>query len=202
MIAAIWLVAERPSVIFVYGKFTTELKCGESPYIGLSITLGYNFLLLVITTYFAFRTRNVPQNFNEAKFISFTMYTLCVLWLAFIPIYFATTSVLGTIYQTGSLMLVIILNAFVTLCILFLPKLHLLFFVKGSDGQFETRSTPAVASLNTLSLPRVSSSQQAQQPSPSNSLLLSTSGKGKGEDETELNGVAVVACADASTQTE
>ena len=110
------------------------MKCGESPRIGLSITLGYNFLLLLVTLYFAFRTRNVPQNFNEAKFINFTIYTLCILWLAFIPTYFATAS-LGTIYQTGSLVLAIILNATVTLCILFLPKIFYLLFTKQTESQ-------------------------------------------------------------------
>ena len=32
----------------------------------------------------------VPENFNEAKFIGFTMYTTCIIWLAFVPIYFGT----------------------------------------------------------------------------------------------------------------
>ena len=141
VIASVWLAAEVPSVTYVYNRFSTELKCGESSYIGLSITLSYNFLLLVVTTYFAFRTRKVPQNFNEAKFISFTMYTLCVLWLAFIPTYFATTSVLGTVYETGSLMLAIILNATITLCILFLPKVYGLFFTKSDSPNSKTLGT-------------------------------------------------------------
>ena len=32
----------------------------------------------------------VPENFNEAKFIGFTMYTTCIIWMAFVPIYFGT----------------------------------------------------------------------------------------------------------------
>lgn len=152
VIASVWLVAERPDVVYVYYTSTTELKCSESPFIGLSITLAYNCLLLVITTYFAYRTRNVPQNFNETMFISFTMYTLCILWLAFIPVYFATTTLLGTIYETGSLMLVIILNASVTLCILFLPKIYYLFFAKKSDNIITSKSTP-LAMLAVLPTP-------------------------------------------------
>ena len=135
VIALIWLVIERPSITHVFYQFSTELKCGESPHIGLSITLGYNFLLLLVTLYFAFRTRKVPQKFNETKFINFTVYTLCILWFAFIPTYFATTARLGTIYQTGSLVLAIILNATVTLCILFLPKIFYLLFTKQTESQ-------------------------------------------------------------------
>ena len=127
IIASVWLIIDKPSITFSYTDFSTELKCGESTQIGLFISLGYNFVLLVITTYFAVRTRNVPQNFNEAKFISFTMYALCVLWLAFIPVYIAAAATLGVIYQTGSLVLAIILNASVTLCFLFAPKIYFLF---------------------------------------------------------------------------
>lgn len=50
----------------------------------------YNMLLISVCTYYAIKTRKVPENFNEAKFIGFTMYTTCIIWLAFIPIYFGT----------------------------------------------------------------------------------------------------------------
>ena len=126
VIAIVWLTIERPSAMYVYSKSRIELICGESPIIGQLITLGYNFLLLLITIYFAFRARKVPQNFNEARFINLTVYSLFILWLAFILTYYATAS-LGTIYQTGSLMIAIILNATVTLCSLFVPKVYFLY---------------------------------------------------------------------------
>ena len=126
VIAIVWLTIERPSAMYVYSKSRIELICGESPIVGQLITLGYNFLLLLITIYFAFRARKVPQNFNEARFINLTVYSLFILWLAFILTYYATAS-LGTIYQTGSLMIAIILNATVTLCSLFVPKVYFLY---------------------------------------------------------------------------
>ena len=137
VIASVWLIIERPSIIHIFNKYSTELKCGESPHSGLPVTLAYNFILLLITIYFAFRTRKVPQNFNEAKFINLTVYSLCILWLAFIPTYYAT-AILGTIYQTGSLVIVITLNATMTLCILFLPKVYYLFFRKHTKCQSDT----------------------------------------------------------------
>jgi hypothetical protein len=39
--------------------------------------------------------RNVPENFNEAKFIGFAMYCTCVIWIAFVPIYFGSESKVG-----------------------------------------------------------------------------------------------------------
>jgi ABC-type branched-subunit amino acid transport system substrate-binding protein len=158
VIAVIWLIAEVPSVTFRYSDFSTELICGESTLVELAISLVYSFLLLLATTYYGFRTRNVPQNFNEAKFISFTMYALCILWVAFIPIYFAATARLGVVYQTGSLMLAIILNATITLCCLFVPKIYYLFSTVRKDrtsgitnaSQFETISMQQ-QNLNNLS---------------------------------------------------
>ena len=127
LIAIVWLIVERPSVTFVYSDFTTELRCGESPIIGISVSLGYNFLLLLISTGFAFRTRKIPQNFNEAKFINVTLYSLCIIWLAFIPTYFVSTARLGTTFQTGSLMLSISLSASTTLIVLFMTKIYILY---------------------------------------------------------------------------
>lgn len=50
----------------------------------------YNMILITICTVYAIKTRKIPENFNESKFIGFTMYTTCIIWLAFIPIYFGT----------------------------------------------------------------------------------------------------------------
>ena len=37
-----------------------------------------------------FPPRNVPENFNEAKFIGFSCYTTCVIWLSYLPIWFGS----------------------------------------------------------------------------------------------------------------
>lgn len=124
-IAVVWLAVEHPSTDIAYASRSAELRCGESPVIGLSVSLGYNFLLLILSTYFAFRARKVPENFNEAKYINVTLYTLCIVWIAFIPTYF-TTAKLGAVFQTSSLTISIILSATTTLACLFVPRIILL----------------------------------------------------------------------------
>lgn len=54
------------------------------------IAFTYPILLVIICTIYAVLTRKIPEAFNESKFIGFSMYTTCVIWLAFIPIYFST----------------------------------------------------------------------------------------------------------------
>jgi hypothetical protein len=67
------------------------LACNTTP-LGVVAPLAFDFLLIALCTLYAFKTRNVPENFNEAKFIGFAMYTTCVIWIAFVPIYFGSDS--------------------------------------------------------------------------------------------------------------
>ena len=151
VIAVVWLVVERPSIAYVYGDFTTELICGESPLVGFSVSLGYNLILLLITTYYAFRTRNIHQNFNEAKFINYTMIALCFIWLCFIPTYFATAS-LGVVFQTVSLVAAIASSAFVTLSILFVPKIYFLYReIRKESSHSESHGSYPRDRLNSIS---------------------------------------------------
>ena len=126
VIATIWLAVEPPSSKIIYKARTAELRCGESPLIGLAVSLGYNLILLVLSTYFAFLARKVPENFNEAKYINITLYTICIIWLAFIPTYIGTVE-LGAVYQTSSLTVAIVLSATSTLACIFMPKVIMLF---------------------------------------------------------------------------
>ncbi|KAK6305861.1 hypothetical protein J4Q44_G00246410 [Coregonus suidteri] len=65
-------------------------------------------------------TRNVPANFNEAKYIAFTMYTTCIIWLAFVPIYF------GSNYKIITMCFSVSLSATVALCCMFAPKVYIM----------------------------------------------------------------------------
>lgn len=88
----IWLVLEPPGTrrYYPYGKRDEViLKCKVED-ISFLVSLIYNMLLIIICTVYAVKTRRIPENFNESKFIGFAMYTTCIIWLAFVPIYFGT----------------------------------------------------------------------------------------------------------------
>jgi hypothetical protein len=130
LIAVVWLAVEPPSVETVQvNSRTLELRCGESPYFGLSVSLCYNLFLLILSTYFAFLTRKVPDNFNEAKFINITVYSLCIIWLGFLPAYFVSIQ-FGTVFENFFLLLAIILSASATLLCLLIPKIFIVFLGK------------------------------------------------------------------------
>ena len=56
------------------------------------VAFTYPICLVIVCTVYAIKTRKIPEAFNESKYIGFSMYTTCVVWLAFIPIYLATAS--------------------------------------------------------------------------------------------------------------
>ena len=144
LIALVWLVAEPPSVKTVeLSSGTLEVRCGESPYFGLPVSLCYNLFLLVLSTYFAFLTRKVPDNFNEAKFINVTVYSLCIIWLGFLPAYFVSIQ-FGTVFESFFLLLAVILSASATLLCLLVPKIFIVILDKGEKKDQTTGTGTAI----------------------------------------------------------
>ena len=52
------------------------------------VNLTYSSALMLVTTWFAFKTRNFPKNYNEAKYIGHTMYATCLVLAVFLPIFY------------------------------------------------------------------------------------------------------------------
>ncbi|XP_071784268.1 metabotropic glutamate receptor 4-like isoform X2 [Asterias amurensis] len=125
--AALWLAIDppRPAKTFPFW-YQVILECAVTD-MSLVLSLVYAMVLIVMCTLYAFKTRKMPENFNEAKFIAFAMYTTCVVWIAFIPIYIGTSSTDYKIQQT-LLCLCFIVSATVTLGCIFVPKIYIVLF--------------------------------------------------------------------------
>lgn len=76
------------------------LKCDMSD-LSLIGCLSYSMVLMVTCTVYAIKSRGVPETFNEAKPIGFTMYTTCIIWLAFVPIFFGTAQSTEKVQNSG-----------------------------------------------------------------------------------------------------
>uniref|UniRef100_A0AAR2IKK1 G-protein coupled receptors family 3 profile domain-containing protein n=1 Tax=Pygocentrus nattereri TaxID=42514 RepID=A0AAR2IKK1_PYGNA len=128
------------------------LKCDISD-LSLICLLGYSMLLMVTCTVYAIKTRGVPETFNEAKPIGFTMYTTCIIWLAFIPIFFGTSQSTEKMYiQTTTLTISVSLSASVSLGMLYMPKVYVvLLHPEQNVAKRNTRSLKAVVTAATMS---------------------------------------------------
>ncbi|XP_062914238.1 metabotropic glutamate receptor 8-like isoform X2 [Mobula hypostoma] len=155
----IWFAVDPPHTIVDYGEQRTVdpenargvLKCDISD-LSLICSLGYSILLMVTCTVYAIKTRGVPETFNEAKPIGFTMYTTCIIWLAFIPIFFGTAQSAERMYiQTTTLTISMSLSASVSLGMLYMPKVYIIIFHPEQNVQKRKRSFKAVVTAATMS---------------------------------------------------
>ena len=78
-----WVIYDPPTTKYDYPngrKNERVLKC-KTDIGSFFISLIYIIILISTCTFYAFKTRKIPENFNESKFIAFTMYTVCKLSL-------------------------------------------------------------------------------------------------------------------------
>ncbi|XP_013928818.1 PREDICTED: metabotropic glutamate receptor 5 [Thamnophis sirtalis] len=113
-------IMEPPDIKHHYPSIREVYLICNTTNLGVVTPLGYNGLLILSCTFYAFKTRNVPANFNEAKYIAFTMYTTCIIWLAFVPIYF------GSNYKIITMCFSVSLSATVALGCMFVPKVYII----------------------------------------------------------------------------
>ncbi|XP_065211942.1 metabotropic glutamate receptor 1-like [Planococcus citri] len=78
-------------------------------------------LLILLCTYYAVKTRNLPENFNEAKCIGFAMYTTVLTAIASSTVYFTTDE-----KKVLAMNVCASINTLIILIFLFSPKLYII----------------------------------------------------------------------------
>ncbi|OCT78130.1 hypothetical protein XELAEV_18029235mg [Xenopus laevis] len=130
LICAAWLVFWPPHMKENFSlPQTIILECDEGSTVAFTVMVVYIAILAFLCFIFAFKGRKLPENYNEAKFITFGMLIYSIAWITFIPIYATTFD----IYLPAVEMIVILISSYGILTCTFFPKCYIILYKQDAN---------------------------------------------------------------------
>ena len=126
LLGVVWIVGDPPTVqrAFPQPRDKYTLFCKSDPYT-MVLNLLICLAIMLACTYYAFRTRYFPKNYNESKSIMYTLYFSCFAWGIFLPTYLLSDDQ-ESFFRTYTIAVFCNVIGFISLLGFFGPKAHLL----------------------------------------------------------------------------